>query len=167
MTIAAMIIVPIVALFGPVLTLFALPGNWLTLVVAGLFEWGTEGRLFSTTTIACVVCLAVAGEIWEFVASASRAKKAGAERRGSIGALVGGIVGAIVGTGVMPLVGTLIGGGLGALAGSFAMERSGGRDVGEALKIGKAAAAGQMLGVAGKFCVAVVIWAWVTLGVWL
>lgn len=163
--VVAKVVVPVVALVGPLLTLFGLPGTWLALVVAGLFEWRTETRLFSTWTIVGVLVLAVLGEVWEFTASASRAKKAGAGRRGTLGALGGGILGAILGTIVMPVVGTIIGGGAGALIASASLERSGGKSVDEALAIGRAAATGQVLGVAGKLVLALMVWVWLTVAV--
>ncbi len=163
----AQIVVPLVALAGPALTLFGLPGTWLVLAICGLFEWWTEPALFSGVTIGGTLTLAILGEAWEFTASASRAKRAGAGRRGTLGALAGGILGAIAGTIVMPVIGTLIGGGLGALACSASLERAGGRTPAEALAIGRAAAAGQLLGVAGKLALASIVWLWITLAVWL
>jgi len=148
------------ALVAPVLTLFMLPGMWLALAAAGLAEWVTDERLFSPWSLGGCLVLALLGELWEFSASAARAKKAGAGRRGAIGALIGGFLGAIAGTMILPVIGTIAVGGLGALAGSFALERDGGRSVDEALRVGKAAATGQVLGVAGKLaiCCAMALW---------
>ncbi|MFT6111015.1 MAG: hypothetical protein ACJA2W_003944 [Planctomycetota bacterium] len=134
---------------------------WLTLGVAGAAEYWTETRLYSTQTMIGCLVIAIVGEIWEFTASSVRAKRAGAGRRGSIGALLGGLSGAIAGSFVLPVIGTLIGGGIGALVGSAFLERRGGRPLSEALEIGKAAAAGQMLGVAGKLLAATLLAGWI------
>ena len=150
--IAVRVLLPIVGLMCPLLGLMGLPGTWLLLALAGGAEWITEPQLFSGGTAAAAVLLAVAGEAWEFLASSTTAKRAGAGRRGAVGALLGGIAGAIAGTLLIPvpIIGTLVGGGLGAFALSSTLEREGGRELGEALRVGRAAAAGQLLGVLGK-----------------
>lgn len=151
------------ALCAPPLTLLGLPGMWLALVGLGAAEYWSEPRLYSGWTIAGCIGLAIAGEAWEFTASSMRAKRAGAGRRGSVGALLGGITGAILGSFVMPVIGTLIGGGAGALALSALLERRGGRSMGEAVRIGRAAAAGQMIGVAGKMVAALALATWIVI----
>ncbi|QDV08126.1 hypothetical protein Poly30_36620 [Planctomycetes bacterium Poly30] len=153
------------AVLAPPLALLGLPGMWLALGVAGAAEYWTEARLFSTQTMIGCLVLACLGEIWEFTASSVRARRAGAGRRGSIGALLGGMGGAIVGSFIVPVIGTLIGGGIGALAASAFLERRGGRPLGDALRIGKAAAAGQMIGVIGKLMIACVLAAWLAIAV--
>ena len=117
-TLLCQIFLPLLGLAGPLLILLGLPGTWLLLMLAGVAEWITEPRLFGTLTLVSALVLAVAGEVWEAMASSVRARKAGAGRRGSIGALVGGIGGALLATMLIPvpLVGTLVGGGLGAFA---------------------------------------------------
>lgn len=150
--IAVRVLLPIFGLVCPLLGLMGLPGTWLLLALAGGAEWITEPQLFSAGTAVAAVLLAVAGETWEFLASSTTAKRAGAGRRGAVGALLGGIAGAIAGTLLIPvpIIGTLVGGGLGAFALSSTLEREGGRELGEALRVGRAAAAGQLLGVLGK-----------------
>lgn len=154
------VLLPVLGLVGPLLAVMGLPGTWLLLALAGLAEWGTGPRLFSTGGVATAVALALAGEVWEFLASSSRARRAGAGRRGALGALAGGIAGAVAVTVLLPvpLVGTLVGGGLGAFVLSSLLERGGGRSTGEALRIGRAAAVGQVLGVAGKVAAAVAVY---------
>jgi len=151
------------ALVAPLLSLLGLPGMWLALVGLGAAEYWSEPRLYSSTTIVGCLCLAVLGELWEFSASSVRAKRAGAGRRGSLGALLGGIAGAILGSFAMPIVGTLVGGGVGALLLSTLLEKQGGRSMGEAVRIGRAAAAGQMIGVAGKLMAAIALAVWIVI----
>ena len=159
------ILLPIVGLLGPLIVLLGLPGTWLLLALAGLTEWWTEPRLFSDVTLIGVLIVAIAGEVWETLSSSLRAKRAGAGRRGSVGALIGGIAGAILGTVFIPvpLVGTLVGGGLGAFLVSASLERTGGKTTGHALRVGRAAAAGQMLGLAGKLMASVLVYTWLTI----
>lgn len=162
--IAVRILLPILGLAGPVLGLMGLPGTWLLLALAGGAEWITEPRLFSNGTVIAAVLIAVAGEAWEFLASSTTAKRAGAGRRGALGALAGGIAGAVLGTVLIPIpvIGTLVGGGLGAFALSSTLEREGGRDLKDALRVGRAAAAGQLLGVVGKAAAGVLVYLLIT-----
>lgn len=163
----AKIVLPVVGAGGPVLVLLGLPGTWLVLALAGAFEWWTDPRLFSSVTMGAVLAIALAGELWEFAASSVRAKRAGAGRRGALGALVGGIVGAIAGTVMLPipLVGSLIGGGVGAFIFASALEQRGGRPIATSMKIGRAAAFGQVLGVLGKLACSVLVYVWVVVAV--
>jgi uncharacterized protein YqgC (DUF456 family) len=142
------------------LILLGLPGTWLAIATAGLCEWLTDRRLFHWGVFVAVVVIALFGELWELLSSATRAKRAGAKRRGAIGAFLGGIGGAILGTFLIPapLLGTLIGGGLGAFALSAALEHEGGRDVQEAIRIGQAAGIGHVLGLVGKLACGVLVW---------
>ena len=166
-TLACQIMLPVLGLAGPLLSLLSLPGTWLLLTLAGLAEWWTEPRLFSGTTIVSVLVLAALGELWEFAASSVRARRAGAGRRGSIGALAGGIAGAILGTVLIPvpIVGTLVGGGAGAFALSALLERSGGTPLTGAMRVGRAAAAGQLMGLAGKLALCAAVYLWLTVAV--
>lgn len=160
----AQILLPLLGLVGPALVLLGLPGTWLLLALAGLAEWATPARLFSDTTLVGVIALAVLGEVWEFAAGSVHAKRAGAGRRGALGALGGGLVGALLGTFLIPapLIGTLLGGGLGAFAGAAGLERRGGRDLRESLRIGRAAGVGHAIGLAGKLAASAVVWVWVS-----
>ena len=156
----AQILVILLNLLWVALVLLGLPGTWLAIATAALCEWATEPRLFHTGTLVAAVALGVAGELWELFASASRAKRAGARRSGALGALAGGIAGAIAGTLLIPapILGTLAGGGLGAFAGASLAERGGGREMREALRVGRAAAVGHVLGMVGKLAAAVSVW---------
>jgi len=163
----AQLLLPLIGLVGPALVLLGLPGTWLLLALAGLAEWATPARLFSTTSVAVVIGLAVLGEVWEFAAGSVRAKRAGAGRRGALGAIGGGLIGAVLGTFLIPapLIGTLLGGGLGAFAGAAGLERHGGRGLRESLRIGRAAGVGHALGLAGKLAASVLVWAWLSVAV--
>lgn len=163
----AQILLPVLGLVGPLLVLLGLPGTWLVVALAGAAEALTEARLFSNTTAMVVLGVAGLGEVVEFTSGSVRARRAGGRRRGAIGALVGGVLGAIAGTVLIPvpLVGSLAGGGLGAFAGAAALERDGGRDVREALRIGRAAGVGHMLGLAGKLAAGVFVWLWLSVAV--
>jgi uncharacterized protein YqgC (DUF456 family) len=143
------------------LILVGLPGTWLMIATAALAEWWTpETQLFLPATLVTAVVLGAVGELIEFLASAGGAKKAGAGRSGALGALVGGIAGAIAGTILIPvpLIGSLAGGAAGAFAGSAAMEHGGGRELREALRVGRGAAVGHVFGILGKLATGVAVW---------
>ena len=99
------------------LLFFALPGNWLIVIITSLFAWWKHDEgVFSIYTLIAVGILALIGEIIELFAGMGGAKKAGAGWMAAIGAIGGVIIGAIFGTVLIPipLLGTLIGGCLGA-----------------------------------------------------
>jgi uncharacterized protein YqgC (DUF456 family) len=143
--------------------LFTLPGNWLTLVAAGLFAWllpynGVRG--VSWITVAVLGCLAIAGEVIEFVAGAAGAAREGASRRSIVLAIVGTVIGSIAGAAIgipIPIIGSLIaalgGGAAGAFAGAYLGETWKGRGDDQKLAVSKAALIGRLLGTLGKLAV--------------
>ena len=164
--IAAVATVLLNTLWG-VLLLVGLPGAWLMIVTAGVAEWLTpEFEMFDTSTLIIAVCLAALGEILELVASSQGAKRAGASRKGAIGALVGGLLGALLGTFMIPIpvVGSLMGGALGAFGGSALAEREGGKETRDALKVGRGAALGHLTGMAAKIATTAGVWLTLLLG---
>ena len=106
-----LIILPLLNACWLGLVFFALPGNWLIILTTTLFAWWWwEERVFSIYVLAAIIILAGLGEVIEFFAGMGGAKRAGAGRRGAIGALAGAVAGAIVGTLTIPVpfVGTVI-----------------------------------------------------------
>jgi uncharacterized protein YqgC (DUF456 family) len=148
-------------------TFFALPGNWIVVLLAGLFALfvpAAEGRGVSWTVVGVAAGLAVVGEILEFAAGAAGAAKKGASRRGMALALLGTVVGSVVGATmgvpiplVGPLVGALGGGALGAFGGAYLGESSLGRSHPESVAAGQGALVGRLLGTVGKLMVGAVI----------
>ena len=147
--------------------LFGLPGNWFMLIGTGALAWyysGTAGpgghAMFSPFVLVAVLLLALAGEVLEITTGMVGAKKAGASKRGAVGALVGGLVGAIVGTFAIPVpvVGSLIGATLGAAGGAVLFEMSAGKELAGSLKAGAGAGAGRLLGTLIKLVVGAAIW---------
>lgn len=153
----------VVLVTGPLFlatVLLGLPGTWMLLGTAALCEWLTDFPLFHKYTLAVAVGLALCGEVWELMASATRAKRAGASKMGSLGAFAGGIVGAIIGTLTIPvpLLGTLAGGGIGAFLMATLVEESRGRESRDAVRIGRAAGVGHVLGLLGKLTLGTAVW---------
>ena len=149
------------------LILLGLPGTWLMIATAAVAEWCTTRTLFHMATLGVAVGLAALGETIEFLASAGGAKRAGATRSGAVGALMGGIVGAILGTIFIPvpLLGSLAGGAAGAFAGSAISEHGGGKELRDAMHVGRGAAVGHVLGMLGKLAMGVAVWVLLTVAV--
>ncbi len=147
--------------FCLMLVLFGLPGNWLIVILTGLFAWWhAEDGLFSIYTLLAITVLAVLGELVEFFAGLAGAKKAGAGLPASLGALAGALAGAVLGTFLIPvpLFGTLIGSCIGAAVGACVLELFGGRRMKDSARSALGAGIGRFLGTTIKFALGVLIW---------
>jgi len=106
---------------GMVLAIFTMPGVWFMLGVAVLLEIIFADRsIFHPATLIALLAIAILGEIFELLASAVGASRAGGSRRTAALSVVGSLIGAIAGTFVIPIpiVGTIAGAAI--LAGLFA-----------------------------------------------
>jgi uncharacterized protein YqgC (DUF456 family) len=141
------------------LDVLGLPGNWLMVAGTLLLAW-LEPGMFSVWTLVAIVILAAAGEVLELLSGAWGARKGGAGRRGSAGALVGGVIGAIVGTFwiPVPVLGSLVGACAGACLGAWFLELRGGRDFGASFRAGVGAGVGRALGTVIKLAVGILLW---------
>jgi len=155
--IALLLVLNLLWLFTVVL---GLPGNWLIVGSALLFEWWREEEIFSVWVLGGVTALAVAGEVFEFVSGVVGSKKAGGSGWGALGSLFGAIAGAIVGTIFIPIpvLGSILGVCGGAFAGAVIFELLSGRTMDHSLRSGKGAAVGRFLGVSAKLLVGAAIW---------
>ena len=153
---------------GWLLSLVALPGNWVVLGLAAVFAWlfpeNESGRGMTWLTVGALAVLAVIGEIVEFAAGEAGAAKQGASRRGValsiVGAMVGSIAGLAIGTPI-PVLGSfvmaLLGGAAGAFAGAYLGEAWKGRPEDERMAAGRGAFAGRIWGTIGKLVVGVIM----------
>lgn len=163
--VAAILALLAINALGVVLVALQMPGTWLILLATALAAWGWgldwENARITYWTLIALLGLAILGEILEFVAGAAGASKAGASRRGVVGAIIGGVAGAILGTiflAFIPILGTLIGAAIGAGAGSIGGDRWAGRQWRPALAAGRGAAIGRFWGALWKLVVAVAMW---------
>jgi hypothetical protein len=155
------------SVFGWLLNLVALPGNWIVVGGAALFAWllpEEAGRGLTWTTVFVLLGLAVFGEVIEFAAGAAGAARQGASRRAVALSIVGAIVGSIIGLGVGapilivgPLVMAVLGGAAGAFAGAYLGEVWKGRAESERMAAGRGAFFGRIWGTVGKFAVGAVM----------
>lgn len=109
---------------GFVLTLLTLPGIWLPIGVALLFQW-FRPDMFSWWVIGAAVVIGLLAEAMEVGASAVGASKSGGTKRSAVGAIGGTVVGAILGS-FIPLfpIGTILGAIAGAGVGAGLLDRS-------------------------------------------
>jgi hypothetical protein len=133
----------------------------------GIYAWlGPDQGRTSVGWIPAVAAFAIAliGELFEFVAGAYGAKRAGASRRSTLYAVIGSLVGAIIGgiIGVpIPVIGSLVAallfGAVGATAGAMYGEWTDGKSWRESWTVGHAAFWGRLLGTFGKVSAGAVI----------
>ncbi len=140
----------ILALF---LLMFGLPGNWVVIALAGIwelvFDAPSGNPVFGWKILLLMVGLGVLGEILEFWLGNYGAKKYGGSGKGSLGGMIGAFVGAILGAGFLLGFGALPGALAGAFTGCFIMEKICGKASGPAAT----AAWGATLGRFGGFVV--------------
>lgn len=149
---------------GWLLTLFAMPGNWLMVVAAIVYAWliPPEARTsLSWWYVGALIGLAIVGEILEFLAAALGARQGGGSKRGAFLAVLLSIPGAMLGAmlGVpVPVVGPILGvvlfAGLGALAGAMLGEQWKGKTMDESWQVGQGAFWGRVLGSLAKVAIA-------------
>jgi uncharacterized protein YqgC (DUF456 family) len=122
------------------------------------FAWITTlNRYVGWPTLITAVVLALVAEVLEFVAGSAGAKKAGASRRGMIGAMVGALIGGFLFTIPVPILGTIFGVCLGAFVGAAVVEMGVVGDAGHAGRVGWGAAKGRFFGIMLKLFFGVVI----------
>jgi len=146
-----------------------LPGAWMAIGLALLIEladglWLPAGETtsFGWWPLGIAVGLAAIGELFEFLAGALGARRAGSTRAGAVGAVVGGLVGAIVGIPVPPpVIGALVCSVLGTFVGAVVGEMASGdgRRMQDTVRPATGATIGRVLGVLAKVPVAVAVWA--------
>jgi len=140
---------------------FYLPGNWMIVLTTGLLAWWQRNAgVISGWTVVAMAALALAGEVIEFVAGLSGAKKAGAGWKASLAAIVGALAGAVAGTVLIPIpfVGTLLGGCIGAGLATWSVERAGGKHTQDSVKSGVGAGVGVFIGATVKIAIGAVLW---------
>ncbi|MBI2797199.1 MAG: DUF456 domain-containing protein [Gemmatimonadetes bacterium] len=154
------------ALVGCLLLIpFALPGTWLMIGAAAVFQLVVSPARIGAITFVVVVALAVAGEALDIVFMSRYAKKYGGSARAAWGAVIGGVVGALVGVPV-PVVGSLVGAFAGAFAGAMLLELAGRRSHGEAARAATGAVIGRAVASAAKVMVGCVMAALILASAW-
>ena len=133
------------------LLVFGLPGVWVMIALASLWDIVSGDGHFTWQTYALMVGMAVAAEVIEFLAGHFGTKKFGGSTKGSFGGMAGAIVGAILCAPLFFGLGALLGAMGGAFAGCLAVELLRGTPTSQAAR----AAWGTTLGRFGGFVVKV------------
>jgi uncharacterized protein YqgC (DUF456 family) len=141
--------------------LFLLPGNWLMVITTALFAWWQwDNGIFGAGVLIAIAAMTLAGEVFESLAGAGGAKKAGASWLGALSAIFGAVAGAVLGTILIPIpiAGTLLGVCVGAGLAVWGTERLIGRPPAHSVKTGIGAGTGVLLGITVKFAIGCIIW---------
>ena len=146
-----------VCLVGTVLTVFQLPGIWLTVAAAVAYGWYYDWQRVGPWAVGAIVAIAVAAEVVEQVTGMWFAKRAGGSRRAAWWGLFGGIAGAVLLTIPVPIIGTIIGAAIGCFAGALAAELTLQKEAAAGARVGVYAALGQTLGTVLKIAAALIM----------
>jgi len=143
---------------GLFLTLLGLPGVWIMVAALAAYAWVTTfNHYVGWPSLITLLVLAVLAEVLEFFAGSAGAKKAGASRRGMIGAIVGAMIGGFLFTIPVPVLGTIFGVCFGAFVGAALVEMGVVGDPGHAGRVGWGAAKGRFFGIMIKLAFGLVM----------
>jgi uncharacterized protein YqgC (DUF456 family) len=143
----------VLLIFGWLVNAAGLPGLWIMVAASAVYGLITRWSYLGFKTMFALILIALIAEVVETIAGGAGAKRAGASKRGIIGAIIGGIVGGIVLSFFVPIIGTIVGACAGSLLGAVIVELSIGREVGHSFRIGVAAAKGRLLGIISKLAI--------------
>lgn len=111
-----------VALLGPLLTIFDLPGNTLVLLTGLGFAFFNENIYFSGRLLSAMILIYAIGEAWEFCVSLFGIKRQKVSWAAVFIIGAGGFVGTLLGTAALPILGSIVGGMAGTACMAFVYE---------------------------------------------
>jgi uncharacterized protein len=152
-------ILTLVLILSLVLIALGLPGLWLMIASAVVYNITTHTDAIGWFSLIVVTILAIIAEIIEFTLSAKYARKFGGSRRAGWGAMLGGMVGAFMGVPI-PIVGMLIGAFIGSFAGALVGELTTGSSGRDSARVATGALIGRALATAMKMGVGITIAVW-------
>lgn len=146
-----------VAVLGPLLTIFDLPGNTLLLLTGLGFAFFYENIYFSGRLLSAMILIYALGEAWEFCVSLFGIKRQKVSWLAVLLIGAGGFVGTVLGTAVLPILGSIIGGMIGSAVMAFVYElaRTGMR--GDALHLAWEAAKMRFFALIGKLAAGIAL----------
>jgi len=144
------LLLALVAAAGLGLSVLQLPGIWLMLAAGVAYDWYFDWSRITWMWLLALLGIAIASEIFDALAGAFAARKAGASKQATIGAFIGGFAGMIVFSIPVPVLGTIAGGLLGCFLGALIGELSVRSDVAAGTKIGAFAVMGRIIGIVAK-----------------
>jgi uncharacterized protein YqgC (DUF456 family) len=156
----ALVLLTAVLLLSLVLIALGLPGLWIMIATAVVYNLIVGGSPIGWFTLIGVGVMALVAEILEYTLAGSYARKYGGSRRASWGAVIGGILGAMLGFPV-PIVGPLIGAFAGSFIGALVGELGAGGTRRGAAKVATGALLGRVISTALKMGIGCAIAAWI------
>ncbi len=140
------ILLVLLAAGGVILAALQLPGTWIILAAGIGYDWYYDWQRIGWQGLAMLLGVAVVAEAVDTFASLVVAKRAGASRRASIGALLGGFGGMFFLSLPAPVVGTIAGGLIGCFAGALVGEWTVRSDLSAGARVGLFATCGRLAG---------------------
>jgi uncharacterized protein YqgC (DUF456 family) len=156
----ALLILAAVIILSLVLIVLGLPGLWIMVASAVVYNMIVPGDPIGWVSLIAVAVLALIAELLEFSLTGRYARKYGGSRRAGWGAILGGIVGAMVGFPV-PIVGPVIGAFVGSFAGALIAELTRGASAGDATRVAKGALIGRVVSTMLKIGIGFTIGIWI------
>ena len=155
-----LILLTLVLLVSLVLIVLGLPGLWVMIASAVVYNLLIPPGPISWVTIVGIAVLGIIAEYIEFTLAGKYARKYGGSRRAGWGAMIGGIAGAFLGFPV-PIIGPLIGAFVGSFAGALTGELSVGSGAAASTRAATGAIIGRALATGMKMAVGCTIAAWI------
>ena len=155
-----LLILAAVIILSLILIVLGLPGLWIMVASAVVYNLVVPGDPIGWFTLVAVAVLALVAELLEFAMTGRYARKYGGSRRAGWGAIIGSIVGAMVGFPV-PIVGPVIGAFVGSFLGALIAEFTGGSSAGDATRVAKGALIGRVISTVLKIGIGFTIGIWI------
>ncbi|HEX6576257.1 MAG TPA: DUF456 domain-containing protein [Gemmatimonadaceae bacterium] len=152
-------ILVVVLILSLVLIALGLPGLWVMIASAVVYNITTHTSAIGWFTLIGITVLALIAEFIEFTMSAKYARKYGGSRRAGWGAMIGGIIGTFIGVPV-PIVGPLIGAFVGSFAGALIGELTVGSSKTDSARVATGALIGRVVATAMKMAVGCTVAVW-------
>jgi uncharacterized protein len=143
-----------------ILIVLGLPGLWIMVATAVVYNMIVPGDPIGWFTLVAVAVLALIAELLEFSLTGRYARKYGGSRRASWGAILGGMIGAMVGFPV-PIIGPVIGAFVGSFCGALIAELTSGASAGDATRVAKGALIGRVVSTMLKIGIGFTIGIWI------
>lgn len=159
----AILLLLLACVAGLALIAVGLPGTWLMIGAALVYDWLVPGSTFGLWTIGGTLVLALIAEVLEFTVAKRYTERTGGSSRAGWGAMLGGLVGAFAGVPV-PIIGSVLGAFVGAFVGALVMEWTVRRDdTAAVVRVATGALVGRAVATATKLGAGTAIGAWLVL----
>ena len=157
----AIALLGVVLLAGLLMVPVGLPGLWVMLGAALLYNVLLPAGGIGWITLGGCAVLVVVAEVLEFTVGSRYTQKYGGSKRAGWGSIIGGIAGAMVGVPI-PVIGSVIGAFVGAFVGALVGEYTVPKESrGDLTRVATGAVIGRAVAAAVKTGIGVVIMVWI------